>query len=462
MAGQLLVIDFETRSLVNLKQVGHAYYAAHPSTDVICAAGVLGDEPDVGLWVRGEPVPAPIIEACADPGLLFGAHNAAFEIAIWRHSLTPRYGWPECPPIERWRCSMAMASALALPPKLGKLAEVLGLTHRKADDHVMHLTCKPRRPRGDEDPNGCPYWFDDPEHLEQLYEYCRQDVRCERELFQLLPPLHPDEQKLWCLDQTINFRGFYTDGVLIERALAIIAAAEQAIEEEIRQITGGAIGSANQTAKLLVWLEAHDCKVGHVADNFQRRPELAHDRDIAGHDRFEFGLEVLGVAPEILWLRAGTGPPPGRRGVKLEGAADAAVDAVPVFQRLELVGGGVRCLLPQFDDAANLGRQTFARQRLFQRALPSGRALAYPFVELITNGKGFPAVSFMDNQLGKWAPVRYGQGVWGGTFTENLTQAIARDHLAAALLRLEAAGYPVVLHVHDSICVEVPDGSRDV
>jgi DNA polymerase len=68
----------------------------------------------------------------------------------------------------------------------------------------------------------------------------------------------------------------------------------------------------------------------------------------------------------------------------------------------------------------------------------------------------------MDNQLGKWAPVRYGQGVWGGTFTENLTRAIARDHLAAALLRLEAAGYPVVLHVHDSICVEVPDGSRDV
>jgi DNA polymerase len=261
MAGKILVIDFETRGLVNLKQVGHAYYAAHPATDVWCAAGVLGDEPDVGLWVRGDPVPTPIIEACADPSILFLAHNAAFEIAIWRHILTPRYGWPECPLVERWRDSMAQALALALPPKLGKLAEVLGLANRKAPDGAMHLMSKPRRPRGNEDPNGGPYWFDDPEHLEQLYEYCRQDLRCERELLQWLPPLHPDEQKLWCLDQTINFRGFYTDGVLIERALAIIAAAEQAIEDEIRRITGGAIGSANQTAKLLVWLEAHDCKV---------------------------------------------------------------------------------------------------------------------------------------------------------------------------------------------------------
>jgi DNA polymerase len=129
MAAKILVIDFETRSFVDLKKTGHAYYAAHPSTDVICAAGVLGDEPDVGLWVRGDPVPTPIIEACADPGILFGAHNAAFEIAIWRHVLAPRHGWPECPPFERWRCSMARASALALPPRLDNLAKALGLKH---------------------------------------------------------------------------------------------------------------------------------------------------------------------------------------------------------------------------------------------------------------------------------------------------------------------------------------------
>jgi DNA polymerase len=102
--------------------------------------------------------------------------------------------------------------------------------------------------------------------------------------------------------------------------------------------------------------------------------------------------------------------------------------------------------------------------------LPSGRVLWYadPHVALRTmpwvDDEGTPAkkrcVGFMgiNSTTHRWTR----QWGYGGLWTENAVQAICRDVLLLALLRLEAAGYPVILSVHDEAIAEVPKGFGSV
>ena len=101
-AQHILLRDYETRAVLNLKNFGAWCYARHPDTSVLCCAYALDDEP-VKLWVPGDPVPPEFIEAASNPNWVVSAFNDFFERQIETCIMAPRYGWPVIP-IERHRC----------------------------------------------------------------------------------------------------------------------------------------------------------------------------------------------------------------------------------------------------------------------------------------------------------------------------------------------------------------------
>ena len=92
--------------------------------------------------------------------------------------------------------------------------------------------------------------------------------------------------------------------------------------------------------------------------------------------------------------------------------------------------------------------------------LPSGRYLTYHHPRLSPSERGGQAISYEGyNTNPKNGPVGWiRMNTWGGRLVENINQAACRDIMTFACRNLEAAGYPVVLHIYDEIVSEIPEG----
>lgn len=85
--------------------------------------------------------------------------------------------------------------------------------------------------------------------------------------------------------------------------------------------------------------------------------------------------------------------------------------------------------------------------------LRSGRKLCYSKPKIGINRFGSESITFMGiNAVKKWDRIE----TYGAKLVENIVQATSRDLLAEAMRRLEDAGNPVVMHIHDEAVIDAP------
>ena len=90
-------------------------------------------------------------------------------------------------------------------------------------------------------------------------------------------------------------------------------------------------------------------------------------------------------------------------------------------------------------------------------ALPSGRKLFYPSPYISVNQFDREALHYRTQIGANWGT----NSTYGGKLTENITQAVARDCLAATITRLSNAGYRITMHIHDEVVIEIPEEGAD-
>jgi DNA polymerase len=256
------VIDHKTGKVISARKgkrgglplVGTPNYATHPSAAILSLAYDLKDGRGRRLWVPGSPEPRDLLDHIASGGMV-EAWNSTFEWWFWNVVGVRKHGWPILP-LDQTVCVMARSRRFSLPGVLDKAAAVLGserkdpagksLIQKLTRPHSLTKTRRSFRRTPESD------WAD----FAKFYSYNLDDVKAEDDAAARIPDLSEAERRQWLLDQTINARGVQVDVQALDAMLYILDEATKRFTLELSTITGGAVGTVDETASFLRWLSS--------------------------------------------------------------------------------------------------------------------------------------------------------------------------------------------------------------
>jgi DNA polymerase bacteriophage-type len=238
VAKDILWLDFETRSRVNLKTHGAYRYVECPDHRILIASYALGmGKPKAAILPPGGALPVDLQNMLADKRLQIRAHNAAFD----RLQLKGR-----APPIERWYCTAAQARAVALPGKLEDLGRATKQDLRK-DPRGQDLIKLLSIPQKDGRFNA------DPKLMREFADYGASDIYTMRACSLAMPEMRQEDLEAYWAGERINDRGLPIDTELCALATQYAAAAAEDAADAVIELSDGALRTV-RGPKLTEWV----------------------------------------------------------------------------------------------------------------------------------------------------------------------------------------------------------------
>ena len=247
----LCFLDFETRSLAKIKDVGASRYCLDPSTEILCLAYAFGNS-EPKLWVKDQKPPADLMNHIEQGGLISGWNSLSFERAVFDYVAGPRLGWA-VPKDEQYYDTMHDALALGLPAELEQCALAVGAVEQKDKEgkKLIQKLCRPIANGKNKGKFRSRQAF--PEDFAKLYMYCKQDVRTERWIHQWLPRhVTGAEREVQLLTAKMNKRGVPIDVDTVENIVYVLDLYLSELNDRCVELT---TFTATQRDALKFWLE---------------------------------------------------------------------------------------------------------------------------------------------------------------------------------------------------------------
>jgi DNA polymerase len=252
-------IDFETRSDVDISDVGAMVYANHPTTTATVVAFAIGDGPTqvvaldrFGPTLDWADMPIELLRHHAkvmNGTAVWCAWNAGFDRAVWNYTCA---GFPELEP-HMIIDAMAQAVANGLPPDLSMAAKLSHSTHKveEGKDLIKRFCVITPSPKARILP-GTPQTH--PEEWTRFKAYAAGDILAMRSVFHGTRQLPLWEWQEYWAGERVNDRGIMID-VPMARAAARIASEDRSHSgTELQKLTRGAVQTVGQVNAIMDWL----------------------------------------------------------------------------------------------------------------------------------------------------------------------------------------------------------------